>query len=104
MRGPGAGRTVSRMPATLNDVRAATDRVERAETQLEELAAVVALDRLVRSITRHLMGAAFKAYTPTEIARTLGTSRQAVSQKRKRAGVPADPSLEVPSTEGTLSE
>lgn len=62
------------------------------------------LDRLVRDITRRLYAAAFEVYTPTEIARALGTSRQAISQqrqRRKRAGPPADPPRETPSTEGT---
>jgi hypothetical protein len=91
------------MPRTLNDVRAATDRVAAAETQLDELAAMVDLERLVCQLTRHLMSSAFQVFTPTEISRALGQSRQAVSQKRKRAGVPAGPSTEVPSTEGPLN-
>lgn len=65
---------------------------------------MVDLERLVRHLTRHLLSAAFEVFTPTEIGRALGQSRQAVSQKRKRAGIPAGPSTAAPSTEGTPSE
>jgi len=85
-----AGRTVSRMPATLNDIRAATDRVQAADTQLEELAAMVDLERLVKGLSRHLFRAAYGKYTMAEIARAVGTSRQAVSQQRQRQQQRAD--------------
>lgn len=57
---------------------------------------MVDLERLVRHLTRHVLHAAFEVFTPTEIARALGQSRQAVSQKRKRAGGVAGPSTESP--------
>jgi len=66
----------------ISELRAAIDRVERADHQLDELAALVALDRLVRRVTRDAVTAALTVYTPTEVARAAGTTRQAMAKRR----------------------
>lgn len=83
------------MSATLDQIRTATDRVESADTQLDELAAMVDLDRLVRSTCQTLFAAALDTYPPAEVARAVGTSRQAMGKRlrtRKRASAQAGPS------------
>jgi hypothetical protein len=71
------------MPA-LEEIRAATDQVAAAQTQLDELAAMIALDRLVTLHSRRLVAAALDAHKPAAVARALGVSRQAIA-KRARA-------------------
>jgi hypothetical protein len=83
------------MSAPLEQIRTATDRIEDAETQLEELAQMVGLERLVRGFARQLFAAALDSYTPAEVARAVGTSRQAMDkrlQMRKRTSAQAGPS------------
>lgn len=66
----------------ITDLQTALDRVAAADTQLDELGALVALERLVRGLTRDAVTAALKVYTPTEVARAAGTSRQAMAKRR----------------------
>lgn len=67
---------------TIHEIRTALDAVEQAETQLDELAALAHLDRIVRQATSDMVGAALSTYTPTEVARALGVSRQAIAKRR----------------------
>lgn len=83
--------TVVPMPPTLTVIRDATDRVQDAETQLDELSAMVALNRLVKAATSDLITKALHVYTGTEVARAMGVSRQATNKRRRR---PATPSTE----------
>lgn len=70
---------------TISDLRAALDLVEQADTQLEELAALIDLSRRVRNATSRAIGAALTVYTPTQVARAAGTSRQAMAKRRPAA-------------------
>lgn len=67
---------------TIEHIRKALDTVEQAQTQLEELAALVELERLVRSATSVGIGAALTVYTPTQVGRAIGVSRQAMAKRR----------------------
>lgn len=71
-----------RAMGTIHEIRTALDAVEQADTQLDELAAIVALDRLVRRATSVSIGAALTTYTPTQVARAIGVSRQAIAKRR----------------------
>lgn len=71
---------------TISEIRAALDRVEQAETQLDELAELVRLNRLIRNATSKAIGAALTVYTPTDVARAVGTSRQAMAKRRPPGG------------------
>jgi hypothetical protein len=71
-----------RAMGTIHEIRTALDAVEQAETQLDELAALARLDRLVREATSTSVVAALTTYTPTEVARALGVSRQAIAKRR----------------------
>jgi hypothetical protein len=74
---------VAPMP-TIRDIDLALSRVEDAETQLEELAALVLLDRIVRTVTRESVAAALATHSQSEVSRAVGVSRQAIA-KRGRA-------------------
>lgn len=67
---------------TIDEIQAALDAVEQADTQLEEVSALVELNRLVRSRTSTAIGAAVATYTPTQVARAIGVSRQAMAKYR----------------------
>lgn len=79
------------MPSTLTAIRDATDRVEDADTQLDELAAMVDLRRLVVHATAVLIQRALLTYTGSEVAHATGLTRQAMNRKRRNP----------PSTKGT---
>jgi len=76
------------MPA-LHEIRAATDQVAAAQTQLDELAAMIALDRLVTDHTRRLVAAALEVHKPAAVARAIGVSRQAVAKRARAAAARA---------------
>lgn len=67
---------------TIYEIRKALDAVELAETQLDELTALVRLDHLVRQATGVGISAALTVYTPTQVARAVGLSRQAMAKRR----------------------
>lgn len=67
---------------TIHEIRTALDAVVQAESQLDELAALARLDRLVREATSASVVAALTNHTPTEVARALGVSRQAIAKRR----------------------
>lgn len=71
-----------RAMGTFHEIRTALDAVEQAKTQLDELAALARLDRLVRQATSDMVAAALATYTPTEVGRALGVSRQAIAKRR----------------------
>lgn len=77
------------MPPTLTVIRDATDRVEAAQTQLDELTAMVELNRVVRAATSDLIARALHTYPGAEVARAIGTSRQ-YANRRKRAANPSE--------------
>jgi hypothetical protein len=66
---------------TISELSAALDRVAEAETQLDELAALARLDRLVRTATGSALRAALTTYTATEVAAAVGVSRQAIAKR-----------------------
>lgn len=70
---------------TISDLRDALDAVEAADTQLDELAALVHLDRLTRRATSVAIGAALGTYNTAQVARAAGTSRQAMQNRRRSA-------------------
>jgi hypothetical protein len=67
---------------TIHEIRTALDAVVQADSQLDELAALARLDRLVREATSASVVAALANHTPTEVARALGVSRQAIAKRR----------------------
>lgn len=69
---------------TLDEIQTRLDAVEAADTQLDELAALVALERRVRTAASIAIGAALSTYRPVDVARAIGTSRQAVERRRDR--------------------
>jgi hypothetical protein len=79
--GGGYGRV---MPSTLTAIRDATDRVQDADTQLEELTAMVELQRLVRAATQQLIMRALHTYSGAEVARATGVTRQATNRQKLR--------------------
>jgi hypothetical protein len=72
------------MPSTLTAIRVATDRVEDAQEQLGELAAMVALHRLVRKATSDLILSALQSYSTGEVAAVTGQSRQHTNRQKRR--------------------
>lgn len=84
-----AGATVDPMPSTLTAIRDATDRVQEAETQLDELSAMVELNRLVKTATSDLIMRALATYTGAEVARATGVSRQYTNRRRRRTVTPS---------------
>lgn len=59
--------------------------VEQADTQLDEVGAMVRLQRLVMQRTRQLVHAALLEYPAAEVARATGVSRQAMGKRRRAA-------------------
>lgn len=66
---------------TIRDLDLALSRVEEAETTLDETAALVELDRLVRAVTRDHLRAAVAEHSQSEVARAVGVSRQAIAKR-----------------------
>jgi len=70
---------------TISDLQAALDRVENADDQLSELAALQALYVRIGQARSLAIEAALGIFTPTEIGRALNVSRQAMSKRRRAA-------------------
>ncbi len=70
---------------TILKLRDALAEVEQAETQLDELGAIERLYRLAAETREFAIDAALKNHLHREVAGVLGTSRQAVSKRRRPA-------------------
>jgi hypothetical protein len=70
--------------ATFREIHDALDAVEDAETALEEVTALVRLDRLVKAAAAASVTHALTIHPVTEVARACGISRQALSKRHPR--------------------
>lgn len=78
----------------IENIEAALDRLEAAETAIDQLAALEEIKRIYEAAKADLVHAAIRESSATAVARVLGVSQQAVSKRfaiRRGTARPARP-------------